>query len=220
MFRPAFSSRNCDGRAPRFILALVLALIATYPAASFLRAQEATVARRNYVHHLQLADRVRVTVYNEDDLTAIARIDSRGRIVLPLVGEVDIGGLTIMEAQKKIEASYRDGRYLRNPQVTINVEEYALREVSINGAVRSPGRYALPVESTYSLVELVTKAGGFTDTAKGTAVTVTRFDKSGGKQVFVIDVESIIKGRKSGRSEDNSFLLEAGDIVNVPESLI
>lgn len=206
-------------RCPRFLTRLLPAAVLLL-AAGPVFAQGTEASKKSYVHVLQPADRVRVSVYGEEDLTSVVRINSNGRVPLQLVEEVAIGGLTLTQAQVRIQEAYKDGRYLRNPQVTITVEEYAPREVSINGAVRNPARYALPVESTYTLVELVTKAGGFTDIAKGTAVTVTRFRPDGSKQVFTIDVESIIKGKKGGRAEDNAFLLEPGDIVNVPEALI
>src|SRR5262245_27469501 len=112
-----------------------------------LRAADGTNSKKNYIHRLQPGDKVRVAVYQEDDLTTIARIDARGRITnLPLVGEIPIGSLTIVEAQEAIQTAYRDGRFLRNPQVTLTVEDYALREVSIQGQIAVPGRYALPVE--------------------------------------------------------------------------
>ena len=139
---------------------------------------------------------------------------------LPLLGEIAIGGMTVTEAQAAVETAYRDGRFLRNPQVTINVEEYAVREVSISGQIRNPSRYQLPNESTYTLAELVTKAGGITDIGKGNAVSVTRILPDGTKKVFVIDVDSIIKGKKGNKNDDDNFLLQAGDNVYVPEKLI
>jgi polysaccharide export outer membrane protein len=176
--------------------------------------------KKAYVHTLSLADRVRVAVYQEDDLTSLTRIDARGRINMPLLGEIAIGGMTVAEAQVAIENAYKEGRFLRNPQVTISVEEYAPREVSISGAIRSAGRYTLPVESTFTVVELVTKAGGITDIGKGTAVTVTRILPDGTKKVFTVDVDSAIKGKKNTREEDSSFMLLPGDNVYVPERLI
>jgi polysaccharide biosynthesis/export protein len=176
-------------------------------------------AKKNYVHTLTLADRLRIAVYQEDDLTTLTRVDARGRVNLPLLGEIAIGGLTVTEAQIAVENAYKDGRFLRNPQVTINVEEYAVREVSVSGQVRSPARYQLPNESTYTLAEVITKAGGITDIGKGSAVTVTRILPDGTKKVFTIDVDRIIKGKK-GSSADDAFLLEAGDNIYVPERLI
>lgn len=200
-----------------------LALAAALVVAPALQAQGGAAAKgekRNYVHALALADRLRVAVFQEDDLTTLTRIDARGRVNLPLIGEIKIGGMTINEAQAAIENAYKDGRFLRNPQVTINVEEYAPREVSIQGQIRNPGRYTLPIESTFTVVELVTKAGGITDIGKGTAVTITRILPDGTKKVFTVDVDSIIKGKKGNNTEDNNFLLQAGDYVYVPERLI
>jgi polysaccharide export outer membrane protein len=176
--------------------------------------------KKNYVHTLGLADRVRVAVYQEDDLTSLTRIDARGRINLPLLGEITIGGLTVVEAQAAIEHAYKEGRFLRNPQVTISVEEYAPREVSIQGAIRSAGRYTLPIESTLTVVELVTKAGGITDIGKGTAVTVTRILPDGTKKVYTVDVDSAIKGKRDTKSDESALMLMPGDIVYVPERLI
>lgn len=178
-------------------------------------------AKGTYVHRLQLADRVRVAIYQEDDLTTIARVDSRGMVNLPLIQEVPIGGLTVVEAANLIGSRYREGRFLRAPQVTVSVEEYAPREVSIHGQVKGAGRYTLPNESTYTVVELVTKAGGFTDIAKGTAVTVRRTLPDGSTTTFTVDVESIIKGKnKDPKLDAANILLLPGDIVNVPERLI
>jgi polysaccharide export outer membrane protein len=176
-------------------------------------------AKKAYIHKLQLADRVRVSIYQEDDLTTLARIDARGMVNLPLIQEIAIGGMTIVEAQEAIQKAYREGRFLRSPQVTVSVEEYAPREVSISGQIRNAGRYPLPNESTYTIVELVTKAGGITDIGKGTAVTVTRFLADGTKKVFVVDVDALIKGKKDSKADDN-ILLMPGDNVYVPERLI
>ena len=171
-------------------------------------------------YSIALTDRLRITVYQEEDLSVIARVDAKGTVNLPLVGEVNVVGKTVSEAQKIIEASYQTGRYLKNPQVTINIEEYAPREVSIQGMVRNPGRYPLPIEATMTVLELVTKAGGLTDTAKGTAITVTRITREGKKSVFNIDVESLIKGRDRAKATDDSLILLPGDIVYVPERII
>lgn len=201
----------------RRLLPFFIALLLGWASTAHAQTTGAT-DKKSYIHTLALADLIRVVVYQEDDLTSMARIDARGRINLQLIGEIQIGGLTVSEAQKTIEAAYRDGRFLRNPQVTISVEEYAPREVSIQGQVRSPARYTLPIESTLSVVDLVTKAGGITDIGKGSAVTITRTLPDGTKKVFTVDVDSLIKGRGK-TTEQQDILLQAGDIVYVPESL-
>ncbi len=177
--------------------------------------------KKNYTHRLQLADRVRVAIYQEEDLTSLVRIDARGMVNLPLIAEVKLGGLTLTEAQETIRNTYREQRYLRDPQVTVSVEEYAPREVSVMGQVRGPGRFVLPTESTFTVVEVITKAGGITDVGNGKKVSVTRIKADGAKEVFTVDVESVIKGKKSsGKIEDDTLMLLPGDIVYVPESII
>jgi polysaccharide export outer membrane protein len=194
------------------LLAPALALLADEPAGPS--------GRPALTYTIAQTDRLRITVYQEEDLSVIARVDSKGTVNLPLVGEVLVLGRTVSEAQKIIEAAYQGGRYLKTPQVTINIEEYAPREVSIQGMVRNPGRYPLPIEATMTVLELVTKAGGLTDTAKGTTITVTRISPEGKKSVFTVDVESLIKGRERAKATDNSLLLQPGDIVYVPERII
>ena len=199
----------------------LLALMALLSLAGVSHAQAPGAGdKKNYIHTLALADRVRIAVYQEEDLASLTRIDARGRVNLPLIGEITIGGLTVIEAQAVIENAYKDGRFLRNPQATVSVEEYAPREVSIQGQVRNAGRYTLPIESTLTVVELVTKAGGITDIGKGSAVTVTRILPDGTRKVFTVDVDSVIKGRKDTKSDDSALLLQPGDIVYVPERLI
>ncbi|MBC8008497.1 MAG: polysaccharide biosynthesis/export family protein [Burkholderiales bacterium] len=213
----------------RLLLATLLLLFALAPVAA--RAQQSadpavstpkpasgTTTSTAYV--LTNTDRIRIAVYQEEELSLIGRIDSQGRINLPLVGEVAIAGLKVAEAQQAIEKAYQDNRYLRSPRVTISVEEYSSREVSIQGQVRSPGRYPLPIEASMTILELVTRAGGFTDTAKGKSVRVTRVLPDGTKRTFDVDVDSLIKGRKNANVSDNSLILEAGDIIFVDERLI
>ena len=79
----------------RFII-LCLSLLA--PALVQAAAND-TELKKSYIHRLQLADRLRIAVYQEDDLTTQTRIDAHGKINLPLLGEVAIGGLTVAEAQ-------------------------------------------------------------------------------------------------------------------------
>lgn len=202
-------------------LLLVLAGLAVLAAPAAAQERGGGEGRKSYVHRLQLADRIRVAVFQEDDLTTIARVDARGLVNLPLLQEVPVGGLTVAQAQELIQNRYREGRFLRNPQVTVSVEEYAPREVYINGQVRNPGRYVLPNESTFTVVELVTNAGGLTDIARGTTVNVRRTLPDGTVQSFTVDVESIIKGKRNDpKLDESNILLLPGDIVNVPERLI
>ena len=191
-----------------------------FASAGFAATKPGKTEKTPFVYRLTITDRLRVSVFHEDDLAEVVRVDSNGNIKLELAGDLHVAGLTVNEAQKAIEKAYRDGRFLRNPQVSLSIEDYARREVSIQGQIKLPGSYVLPVESTFSIVELVTKAGGFTDIAKGTAVVITRISPDGKKVTFVTDVDSMIRGRKTKNAESTSLLLEPGDIVYVPERII
>lgn len=198
---------------------LVLACLAL---AAVLRAADTADSKKTQSYNIRTTDKLSIRVFQEDDLTTICRVDAKGTVNLPLVGEVRVYGQTLSQAERTIEKAYRDGLFLRHPEVTVSVEEYAAREVSVQGQVKNPGRYPLPVEATFSVVDLVTRAGGFTDTAQGTAVRVTRILPDGSTKVITLDVESLIKGKSSTKtSEENSALmLEPDDIVYVPERII
>lgn len=197
---------------------LLFSLLAAAAGAQRLPSTTGDTTPAKYV--IELTDRLRVSVYQEDDLSIIARVDSEGCINLPLVDRVKVRGLALEEAQRAVEDAYVKARILRKPKVTINVEEYAPREVSIHGAVRTPGRYPLPIEATLSVHDLVTKAGGLRDTAKGNDVTVTRVAPDGKKTVFHVDVDSLIKGKSPSVPDRQDRPLEPGDIVNVGERII
>ncbi len=209
---------------PVSFLRLLFAVLAIASAPLFgqTAAQLPKFTVRAKAYRIVTSDKLRIAVVQESDLDSIVRVDSAGCVNLKYVGEILVAGMTINEAERAIEDAYRDQRYLRDPQVTMNVEEYAPREVSIQGEVRSPGRYSLPVETVSTVLWLVTRAGGFTDTAKGTEVKVTRFTPDGRiAKVFVVDVESLIKGKSSREKiNDTTLELEPGDVVYVPQRII
>jgi polysaccharide export outer membrane protein len=210
-------------RLPAVFRFLCTAFLLVCGTAVVLGAQEnpsANDEKTDYIYRLTVTDRIRVSIFQEEDLADIMRIDARGNINLKLVGDLHVAGLTVAEAQRAIEQAYRDGRFLRNPQATISIEDYAPREVAIEGQVKAPGRYLLPIESTFSIVELVTKAGGLTDIAKGTSVVITRTSPDGKRTTITVDVESLIRGKKSNNRDNSAVLLEPGDIVYVPERII
>jgi polysaccharide export outer membrane protein len=89
-----------------------------------------SAGKKVIVYKIRAADRLGVRVFQEDDLTSTPRVDAKGTINLPLVRELRVDGLTINEAERLVENAYREGRFLRKPQVTITVEEYGPRSPS------------------------------------------------------------------------------------------
>lgn len=169
-------------------------------------------------YRLRPLDLIRVTVLREPELSTQVRLDANGEVDLPLVGAVKVVDLTRTEAQRRVEAAYIEERFLRRPQVTIFIEEYSPREISILGQVRSPGKYPLPVETNLTVVEAITRAGGLTDVAKGSDVRLTRVGKDGEEVAHRFNVDAALRGR-SRDGEAEKLMVQPGDVIFVPESL-
>ncbi len=212
-------ARRCLCRA--LFCALAVGAMHVAGAQSSESAGDPSAPKQAVAYTLTNTDKLSISVFQEDDLNVIARVDSKGSVNLKLVGDVRVAGLSVSEAQKAIEDAYKDGRFLRNPQVTINIEEYAPREVTVYGQVRESGkRVSLPPEASMNLVDLIGKVGGFTDTAKGSAVTVTRITPDGKRIVLgPFDVESMNRGKDKGKTGENVLIMMPGDIVNVPQRI-
>jgi polysaccharide export outer membrane protein len=83
-------------------------------------------------------DRLSIVVFGQTELSGDFAVDGAGRIVLPIVGQVSVGELTVAEAQERIQRSFADG-VLVQPTVAVRIAEY--RPVFIVGDVRTPGSY-------------------------------------------------------------------------------
>lgn len=173
-------------------------------------------------YRITRGDRLAVSVFNEADLTGgNHRVEARGTINLPLVGDVRVYGLTLSQAAETIENAYRDGRFLRDPQVTVTVEEYSARTVTVMGKVKYPGRVNLPPEQQWTIKDVITQVGGFDDTARGTDVKLTRTMPDGTQKIYSLDVQSALLGKERAKtSTDASFIVEPDDSIYVPEKII
>lgn len=166
---------------------------------------------------LAVGDTIRIEVYLEPDLTTVARIDPAGQVRLPLVDNLRLAGLTVAGAQTAVEEAYRTGEFLLRPHAIVRVESRVTREVMISGQVRAPGSYAMPPDTAMSVLELIAKAGGFTDLARANAVSVTRTGEDGGKTTSLVEAARLIRGE--GDAKAVGLLLRPGDIVFVPERI-
>ena len=117
-------------------------------------------------------DAVRVTVFQQPDLTTDARVSERGTIKLPLVGDVKVAGKSPAEAGKQIAEELKRGQYLKNPQVNVALTTLRSQQVSVLGLVARPGRYALD-DTSSNLADVIAAAGGIAATGSDT-VSVLR----------------------------------------------
>jgi len=118
---------------------------------------------------LGVGDAVRVTVFQQPDLTTETRISERGAISMPLVGEVKLAGMSATEAGAQIAGALKRGKFLNNPQVHVALTTLRSRQVSVLGMVARPGRYALD-ETSSQLADVVAAAGGVMPTGSESVV--------------------------------------------------
>jgi polysaccharide biosynthesis/export protein len=108
-------------------------------------------------------------VYDAPELSTDVRIDTQGNITLPMIGSIHVAGQTMTQAAAAIEARLKDGKILNNPQVNLNVSQYAGSNVSVLGEVHNPGRIELL--APHSLEDIIALAGGETQLA-GNAIEI------------------------------------------------
>lgn len=116
-------------------------------------------------------DNILIEVLGADELRRTGRIDGAGNFSYPLIGSIHAAGLTPAEFSAQIADGLR-GRFVRNPQVSVNVLEVVSQVVSVDGAVRDPGRYMVPGNMT--LQQAIASAHGLTENARVTEVVIFR----------------------------------------------
>jgi len=149
-----------------------------------------------------------VRVFGEKELSSTYRVASDGTIDFPLIGTVSVNGKTPTEIADLIEKKLVEGDFLKRPEVSILVTEYNSKKVSVFGQVKQPGTFTY--QDGMSVVEAISKAGGFTSMAKANDTVVIRV-VDGKEKRHKVAVEAIGEGRAP------NFVLRAGDIVFVPE---
>ncbi|MBC7938732.1 MAG: polysaccharide export protein EpsE [Chitinophagaceae bacterium] len=184
--------------------ALTLALFAGGPAHA--QAQTGTAPAAANEYRLGSGDVVRISVFQNPDLTLETRVTEAGIVSFPLLGGVRLGGLTVTAAERLIADGLRSGNFVKSPQVTLVVLQVRGNQASVLGQVNRPGRYPLEV-ADMRLTDLLAMAGG---TANGGAdmvvVTGTRAGRafrqevdlptvfaasSAGKDIFILNNDTI-----------------------------
>ena len=170
-------------------------------------------AKGDYV--LQPQDLIKVQVFQEDEINRLGevRISQEFTVILPLIGSVDLKNKTARQAQELIRQLY-DRDYLVNPQVTVIVMEYQKRYVNVLGAVNTPAPVIFPPEKGLTLIEAINWAGGFARIADKKHVTLKRTNPDGTTDAKIINADDLMKGKT-----DDSWPLQPGDVISVPEIL-
>ena len=169
-------------------------------------APAAPVAAADY--RLGAGDAIGVQVYQSPDLSVDARVSESGVISYPLVGTVQIGGLTISEAEKKIADALRAGRFVKVPQVNIVLRQVRGNQVAVLGQVSRPGRFPLETFNT-RVSDMLAAAGG--TTATGDDVLIVTGQREGQPFRKVIDIPGLFLNEKSA----DDIILAGGDTLYV-----
>lgn len=151
----------------RFLLIVVLPVLLA--ACAHGGAPSTYLVEKTGPYLLDSGDAVRVTVYGDENLTNVYRVDDSGAIALPLVGAVAARGVTAEILGSRITAALANG-FMRNPDVAVEISEY--RPFFIQGAVASPGAFSY----TYGMTAraAISAAGGFTEVANRNSAIIYR----------------------------------------------
>lgn len=142
----------------RLLRALLLVIVGVLPVLDAAVAQGAAQPARNeYV--LGAGDVIRVTVYQNPDLTLETRVSEAGVVSYPLLGSVRVGGQSVTEVEKRIADGLRTGNFVKQPQVTVLVVQVRGNQVSVLGQVNRPGRFPLEA-ADMRLSDVLAMAGG------------------------------------------------------------
>lgn len=156
-------------------------------------------------------DKIEIMVYRHDDLKVITQIDSSGKITYPLLGDINVSGLSIFQLRDNIRngLSY----YVVDPQVSVSVLGVQSQKVYVVGEVMRPGVFNLDIPK--NVLEAISSAGGFTHDAKDESVIIIRGDKEK-PRLIKLNLESALE---DGNISQN-IQLQKGDIVYVPSTFI
>jgi polysaccharide biosynthesis/export protein len=158
---------------------------------------------------IEAGDLLSVSVYDTPELTDAYRVDTQGNLRLPLCGNVKVGGLTAGEAAKLIEETLKEDKVLNQPQVNVDVQQYAGDYVAVLGEVISPGR--VTVIAPTRLSDILAQVGGLTAIA-GTRIKIRHGGANAGPE------EDVPYSRSESNQQTGAVLIRPGDTVIIPRT--
>lgn len=185
------------------ITAIALSLVACSGAGKYVWVNDLpAVSASPDEYRIRAGDLVSIIVFQQDAMSARARVRSDGKLAFPILGDIVVRGLRPADVKGQLEARLKE--YVLTPHVTVSIEETQPIEVSVLGEVARPGIFTLKANAT--LAQALASAGGMTDFANRDRVFVIRPPKR-----IRFTYEGIVRGE--GRSA--TFVLEPGDLIVV-----
>jgi polysaccharide biosynthesis/export protein len=216
MLAPALAQSvvAADGRVGTPINAALPSTVAPVPTAP----SADTPSLTSYI--LGPEDLITVRVFAADDIPdKPAQVDNNGSVTLPMIGTVHAAGLTVEQFQANLVTAYK--KYFRDPQVTVQVNEFHSQPVSVAGNVTTPG--VVQLKGNRNLMEVIGQAGGLRADA-GDSVLITRnlsegpipvqgafTDPTGKYSIAHIDIRAVM----SGKDPQGNILIKPHDVITV-----
>jgi polysaccharide export outer membrane protein len=166
-------------------------------------------------------DVLTITVYNQAQLSSKFVVEADGTFAYPLLGRVAAGGLSIRAVEDKVRQGLAGG-FLKDPQVTVTVDQYRSQQIFVMGEVKQPG--PLPFTGSMTLIEALARAGSVTERAGTDAVIVHSAPGADAAPVTVLSgtppagaIHVDVQKLQSGTLSQN-VTLRAGDTIFVPRA--
>ena len=153
--------------------------------------RELLATQSNDVYTIGQSDLLTIKVFQAEELSGEVRVDQRGAITLPLLGNVRIAGLTKAQAERRL-IELLGTNLLQNPQVSIFIKEYTNRRITVEGEVNKQGVF--PLSGKITVLQAIALAGGLGEKAKLDSVALFRKQGSGNR-VYYLDINLIRDGK-------------------------
>jgi len=176
-------------------------------------------SQQNAAYVVGAQDVLTVTVFSEPQLSGRFRVENDGQFSYPFLGRVQASGRTLADIAALVKTRLADG-YLRNPQVTVEIEQFRSQNVFIMGEVRTPGRYTLT--GAVTLIEALAQAGSVAPSAgnevmilhpRKTTSELPTLPDSGDADVQRISLRDIQSGKLAA-----NVTIRDGDTIFVPKA--
>lgn len=206
------------------LLVLALTPLARQTPSAFASAEATARSATIQNYEIGAEDILKITVYGHNDLMQAVVVQSDGTFMFPLIGRVKADGLTPEELEKKLAVLLGEG-FIRNPQVTVVVQEYRSKTVFVVGEVARPGNY--PLSESRTVVEVLSRAGPLLPTAAAEVIVLRpeepvrgplpppEPDSNGAAKAQVIRVS--LRDIQAGDLTQN-VILQPDDTVLVPQA--
>lgn len=198
----------------------LVTLFALFPFSALAQVNQAADTQAgDSVYKLRSGDVIRVTVFDEPDLSVSQKLDPNGVVIIPLLGRTELSGISLRDAETKIEQLFISEEYLIRPQVSVAIENYAEQVFYIFGEVNRPGAKSFPEgRQSLDILEAITLGGDLSQFAKRSEIVIRRpITGQNKEEKIVVDLDEMIRGNRRGLEE--LIIVYPEDRIFVPERI-